>query len=271
MLKPARGLALWTLCAVLWLLLGLRAPATALAADAPAGSSEAQGADAPLTVMTSDWEPYVSPRMGGLGFAAEVVSYAFLHEGLEVAFRFAPWTRCELMVKNGEAFAAMPYAKTPKRETFALFSDPMCESREVFFYRKDRLNFRYTGLDSLRGLRVGGTAGYYYVDLFAEAGLENVEYAHDEEASIRKLYLGRVDVAPNNEFVGWSLIRALYPGESHLFASTTEHLASKELRLMVSRQYPGALGLVEDFNRGLAAIRGSGLYDRLLARYRLAN
>ena len=90
-----------------------------------------------LKIMTGEWFPYVSKNMVGHGFAAEVVSYAFLLGGIETEFEFAPWERCEALVKSGEAFATFPHKQTKEREKFAFFRIPLLLPRVLFFFRKN--------------------------------------------------------------------------------------------------------------------------------------
>ena len=113
-----------------------------------------------LKIMTGEWFPYVSKNMVGLGFAAEVVSYAFLLGGIETEFEFAPWERCEALVKSGEAFATFPHKQTKEREKFAFFSDPIAASKSVIFFQKKQFGkFEYKSLKDLKKYKIGGVKG----------------------------------------------------------------------------------------------------------------
>ncbi|MFW5837802.1 MAG: substrate-binding periplasmic protein [Desulfovibrionaceae bacterium] len=231
------------------------------AAPAPAGQS--------LPLLTGEWPPYVSDSLEGGGLAAEVVVHALLAAGLEPSITFAPWTRCESDVRQGRVFAAFPFTPNPDRAEYALFSDPVIQARTVFFYMPERISrFRYIGLDSLRHVTIGGARGYFYAPLFQRAGLR-VDYADQAELSFRKLFLGRVDVVPESELVGWEMLRRTYPEDWERFAATTAALSADPMGLMVSRKWPGADELLRRFNQGLQRIRNSGVYGKIEEKYRL--
>lgn len=226
-------------------------------------------AEESLQMLTGEWSPYVSDALEGNGLAAEIVVHACLAAGLEPSTDFAPWTRCESDVREGRVFAAFPFTPNQDRTEYALFSDPVIQARTVFFYMPERIGrFRYIGLDSLRHITIGGARGYFYAPLFQRAGLR-VDYANQAELSFRKLFLGRVDVVPESELVGWEIVRRTYPEDWERFAATHAALSTDPMGLMVSRKWPGAKELLRRFNQGLRRIRNSGVYSKIEEKYRL--
>jgi polar amino acid transport system substrate-binding protein len=220
-----------------------------------------------VRVMTGEWFPYVSKDLTNYGFAAEVVFYAFLASGIETKFVFASWDDAENQVKEGKVLATLPHKRTGAREAFAYFSEPIAMSKDVFFFMKGSLeDFQFKNLDDLKAYTLGGTRGYYYVPLFANAGVI-VDYAGDASISFRKLYIGLVDLVPENEFVGWGLIQKHFPEEMYKFTATQNALSEDTLHLMVSKKFPRSSLLLEKFNRGLQEIRAKGVYQNLLKKY----
>ena len=220
-----------------------------------------------LKIMTGEWFPYVSKNMVGHGFAAEVVSYAFLLGGIETEFEFAPWERCEALVKSGEAFATFPHKQTKEREKFAFFSDPIAASKSVIFFQKKQFGkFDFKNIKDLKKYKIGGVKGYYYVPLFEKAGIP-VDYASDVIISFKKLYLGLIDLVPENEFVGWGIIQKFFPEAMHKFGATKRAFSEHLLRLMVSRRYPESTAQMIKFNQGLKRLQEQGIYTELLKKY----
>jgi polar amino acid transport system substrate-binding protein len=222
------------------------------------------------TLLTGEWQPYVSESYPNHGIAAEIISHALIAAGAEGDFAFMPWKRCSMMVEKGEGVAAFPYMITPERSEYAAFSEPMMMSRNVFFYKKNELgDFDYSGdVNQLKDYAVGGTKGFFYEEDFAEAGVE-VDYATEEASAFKKLYLDRVQLVPASELVGWELIEKLYPGEKHLFATTRTAYSEKPLHLMVSKAHPEGAALLATFNEGLNQIKQSGVYEKLMVQYGL--
>ncbi|WP_207264131.1 transporter substrate-binding domain-containing protein [Desulfovibrio sp. Huiquan2017] len=230
-------------------------------AAAPAGAGE------PVVLVTGDYPPYIVTDGTRPGLLTEIVQAAFAQVGVETRILFRPWRRCALMVREGEAFGTYPYGRTAQRAEYAWFSDTIWVCRNVFFYLKGRLGqFDYTTLEALRGYVIAGTSGHYYEETFKEKGL-TVDYAPGEASGVRRLWELRAALFAEDELVGWTLIRRIFPSRAHVFGSTPTPWNLNPQHLMVSKAYPGARKLLARFNKGLAAIRANGTYDRLVGSY----
>lgn len=220
-----------------------------------------------LKILTTEWSPYVSQEMECFGFTAEVVCYAFLAAGHEVEFVFTSWDENEKRIKKGSYLAAFPHKQTPARDKFALFSKPIANSKDVFFYIKQSPKpIDFKNLTDLKNYKIGGVKGYYNSGMLKKAGLQ-IDYASDPVTSFKKMYIGLVDLVPENEFVGWAIVQKLYPDEMYKFGTTSEALNQDTLHLMVSKAYPRSELLLEQFNNGLSEIMRQGVYRKLLKKY----
>lgn len=225
---------------------------------------------AEVILVTGEWFPYTSETAENMGAFTELVSAAFEEMGQQHRYIFYPWKRAESETKDGRAFATFPYIVTTEREADFDFSDPVMISTGKFFYMPERheSTIAYDELEDLQAYRVGGTLGYWYETPFQQAGLR-ADYASSDEQNIQKLYLDRIDLAASEELVGWAIIRELYPQETHRFATVAKPLNEDPLRLMVSRQYPGAAELLQRFNMALEAIYAKGIAQEILEKYGL--
>ena len=220
----------------------------------------------PVLLVTNEYFPYVSMSEDRPGLLHEVVVAAFDEAGVKARVQYRPWRRCALMVEDGTALGAFPYAETPKRERYAWFSDIIWECRNVFFFLKGRFpDFRFTDLKGLRPYIIAGTSGNYYEDVFEDACLR-VDYAPGEASGVHKIWMMRTDLFAEDELVGWNLINRIFPSNKHMFGSSNAWNTNPQ-HVMVSKRYPSAKELMERFNQGLAAIRRNGTYDRLVAKY----
>ncbi|WP_338668367.1 substrate-binding periplasmic protein [Pseudodesulfovibrio methanolicus] len=221
----------------------------------------------PVVLVTDEYPPYVLTKGARPGLLTEIVQAAFAEAGLETKVLYRPWRRSAMMVREGDAFAAYPYARTEKRAGYAWFSESIWVCRNVFFYLKGRFDeFDYTSLDALRGYIIAGTSGHYYEEIFKEKGL-TVDYAPGEASGVRRLWELRAAFFAEDELVGWTLINRIFPSRADLFGSTPTPWNLNPQHLMVSKNYPGARELLARFNAGLAAIRRDGTYDRLVMKY----
>ncbi|WP_165610795.1 substrate-binding periplasmic protein [Pseudodesulfovibrio hydrargyri] len=217
--------------------------------------------------MTDEYPPYVLSKGERPGLLTEIVVAAFAEAGLETKVLYRPWRRCAMMIREGEAFGAYPYARTDKRAEYAWFSESIWVCRNVFFYLKGRMGeFDYTSLDALSDYTIAGTSGHYYEEIFKRKGLK-VDYAPGEASGVRRLWELRAALFAEDELVGWTLINRIFPSRAHLFRSTPTPWNLNPQHLMVSKNYPGGRELLDRFDKGLEAIRRNGTYERLVDRY----
>lgn len=211
-----------------------------------------------IILATAEWDPYISQTKTGHGQFSEIVTHVFKEMGIETEYMFAPWKRVEALVKQGQAFAAIPYSYTEKRHQIFDYSVPIMNSSYVFFYNKKThpQGINYDKLEDLAAYHIGGVTGYWYDELFAKAKL-TIEYVTTDDQCINKLYVNRVDLIASDELVGWSLIKKLYPNEMNQFGVIPKPFGTQYLHLMVSRNYPNAPLLTQKFNETF-----KNLYDK---------
>ncbi len=221
--------------------------------------------DLQLTLATGEWQPYTSKEMTNYGLFTEIISAAFKEMGVTPQYRFYPWRRCFMSVKQGDIFGAFPYVITEKRKKDVFYSEPIISSNNLFFYRIDKFpqGIVYDRLEDLKTYRLGGVIGYFYEEMFKQENL-TVSYFSTEEKMLRLLYHKRIDLMPLNEQVGWHLIRKQYPQEIGKFATISKPLSSKGLHLIVSKKYPDAEKLLKQFNAALHTVKNTPLYKSIL-------
>lgn len=218
-----------------------------------------------VVLISAEWPPFVSASQHDGGVVSKMVRSVLQRAGYRVQLRLESWPRAEALVREGKAFATFPYIATEQRRQHFDFSQPLLSTSGYFFYYRPALNKipDYRQLRDLQPYRIGTARGYWYDKLFAEAGLR-VMYTDNEEAVIRQLRLGRVDLAPLTLEQGWYLISRLYPEDKRRFATLPQPLNNDSpLCLMVSRRYPYAATILQDFDKALLQMRASGELDAL--------
>ena len=228
------------------------------------GSAAAAG---PITLATGEFAPYTSDTMEGKGIFTEIVTAVLAEMGKTPVYKFYPWKRCESAVATNKAWAAFPYVITEERSKTFMFTDVVLPSREMFFFYGDRMDgVTWETLGDLKSYKIGGTIGYHYEKTFKAAGL-NVDYNPKEIASVKKLKAGRVDLVPMDEAVGRQHIKSAFPEATGDFKTLAKPNSETPLRLMVNKNAPDAVALVEKFNTALAAIKSNGTYQSILQKY----
>jgi polar amino acid transport system substrate-binding protein len=239
-----------------WLLLGIYFCGNTLAQDNE------------IILATGEWEPYTSETLDQYGFFTEIVTAIITEMGYRPKYIFVPWKRAELMVKYGQAFATFPFIITDERKKDFDFSERIFRSRGLFFYTTKRFD-NEVDFEELRDLKpyvIGGVLGYWYDSLFEKAHIEP-HYVASEQQLIKMLYTKRVDLVPTDELVGWSIIRQLYPDDMDVFRTVDTPLNESSFHVMISKKYPHAKDLTEQFNLSLERIRLKKIYSKILEKY----
>ena len=217
--------------------------------------------------VTGDYFPYTSRSKVNKGSLIEILEEVGKRLDLDLVINFYPWKRCEELVKNGEAFATLPYIITEERSKIFDFSVSLIESEGKLFYMKDKLkNPTWTDYNSLNKYTIGGTLGYWYESVFRLNGLE-ADYSPTDEIALKKLYMGRIEILAQDDVVGWALIKKFYPQEVDKFDTMKKSLNQNSLHLMVSRKYPNANSLKHRINLSIEEMKKDGTFDKIIAKY----
>ena len=220
-----------------------------------------------ITLANGEWPPYLSNRAPHAGFASHLVSEAFRLAGVQVAYDFYPWARAEALVKNGAVAGSVVWATTPERRRFALFSDPVIVDEEVVFHLRMRPMNPQNAAD-LRGLRTSIPAGYRLGvwEQPIQSGLIHSDTTLDARSGMAQLLAGYIDFFPMARTVGeYTLRREFSAPERARVAVAPKVWDRVEYRLMLSRKAPDAEALLARFNQGLARLKASPAYTRMLA------
>jgi len=220
-----------------------------------------------VLLVTGENPPFVSENIPGNGFATEIIRAVFAEMNTPVTIKFYPWARDELLVKNGEAFAAFPYAATPERAKTFLFSDTFAiTSSRLFYYKRNKSDFTFTTFTDLKNYRIGAVSGYFYVEALKNAGVP-YDLSDNEETALQKLVAGRVDLIGLDYTPGLELIKKKFPDQVANFGTLDKTLnkpENGELRLLVSKTYKGSTELLNNFNAALKRIVAKGIYTKIL-------
>jgi len=222
-----------------------------------------------LVFVTSEYSPYIV-RVNGkaTGIIPDLLDAIYDSEQIDILF--VPWARAELMLEQGEAFAAFPYGVNERRQQIHWFSDPVISFNLNAFYLKKRFpeGFQWSGFDDFVGYQLVGVRGDLVNQRLINLGIM-VHKVGSEEQVMRFLQAERADFTLIDGRVGWHVIDKYIPKHSAAFASVKEKDApATHYYLMVSRAYPDAEYQLRHFNQRLQAMKASGSYSDLLRLYK---
>jgi polar amino acid transport system substrate-binding protein len=216
-----------------------------------------------ITAAADPYPPFVDPAQPKQGISLQVIRAAYATQGYEVEMHFIPWARALDGVKNGEYDILPNTWLTQERAAFLLYSDPYMKN-EIKFIKRKGDPFEYKGIASLSGKSVGIVRGYGYGDEFLKATSFTRPEVVEVMQNIKKLVQGRIDLTLEDEIVARSLIKHSAPEMLQQVEFTQNALSTQPLYVTSGLKNPRHKAIVEAFNKGLAAIKANGTYDKIL-------
>ena len=203
------------------------------------------------------------------GLTYTLYSEIFKRLGMDFEIQLVPWARVIKTVQHGRADGIPLLMESEERKAFLVFSAPILENKEVFFYRPSQLgDFQWNDFSQLKDYTIGLINGYTYGDPFL-AALETykyrVVYSQDIESNFRMLTAGRVDLTlEDKRMAGYTL--AQHPQWKSQVRAAPKAASSYTWHLGISRQSPLAEHL-DEINRIIAAMKKDGSLDRIIEQY----
>lgn len=220
-----------------------------------------------ITVATTEYSPFTSKDATHGGFVNRVIKEAFRRKGIDTSFKYLPWKRALEASKNCK-FDALSFSfENPEREKDFVFSEPLSDHREVFFYIKSTNPPKWDTLSDLAGFSIGATRGYTYTEEFwaaAESKSLNIHVASTDEKNFKKLASKRIDLFPMDEITGWNLLTNELPVMKDSLATSEKALRSTSGHLIFARKCEAHATNVSTFNEGLQEMKNDGAYNRYL-------
>jgi ABC-type amino acid transport substrate-binding protein len=256
--------------------------ATSPAADAPDDASPSKAAPSaaalePIIVNDSDWPPMFFAGAPGKepGFVKELLSTCAPASGRTLRFQHFSIKRTLSKLESGDLDVNV-FSPSPERREFLWFG------QEALFYSEYRPAVLTTSKIDIRSLsdfdqlRVGYLDGLSYSkefkDYIAKRAGRGVEAVNDEEAMMRMLLAGRIDVFVNSvptilwemkQFEAGERVRIIdFPiKSSEYFVALSK--ASRRLRGKDADEF------LRRLDRCIGELKADGRYVAILARYGL--
>jgi polar amino acid transport system substrate-binding protein len=223
------------------------------------------GAAEPVQIAVDGFNP---PFMSGSGATARglypaLMEAAFKEMGQPASLVPMPWPRVMIGLDE-QRYGAGGIYKTAEREKLYDFSEPLFVERIGVYYEAVR-PVNYRSVADLAGLRVGVIIGWSYGDEFdraRKAGRFTVESVQSDLQNLRKLELGRIDVA----LIVIDSASSLFENGRFPSVARSERLLAENGTYLAFHKDAHQRTLLRQFNRALHALRASGAYDRIVAR-----
>lgn len=223
-----------------------------------------------ILLLADEWCPYnCKPENGNSGYLVDIAKEVFESKGHVVKYRIMPWKRSIATVAQGTA-AGLIGASRAEVPDF-IFPDCALGFYTVTFFTRKNFTWKYSGVDSLKGLRVAACAGYTYghdIDEYIEISQKVILTSGDnaEALNLQALVKGFVDVIISDPGV------MTYQAGLMNVSDTLKNAGSAE-SIELSIAFSPALGKSREYASmlcdGVELLRRSGRLREILARYGL--
>ena len=221
-----------------------------------------------LRFATGELPPYATEARWDQGVALRIVREALRTQGHEVVYSFLPWGRALEETRAGKWDGTAYWGHKPEHEKSFLLSDNVLTEQWVVLYRAP-LAVDWKEPEDLSPFTFGAIKTYTYTPEFHalfNSGKLKVDWSPDDLSILHKMASGRVDVALLDRNVACFLIdQHLTGAEARTIRAHTRLMTDNfTTHLLLPKVLPQSQARLEAMNKGLAALRASGEYQRLL-------
>lgn len=241
--------------------------AGALALALALGAQGAAAAAGPLTLVTEEFAPYSYLEHGKVaGYATEVLEAALAQAGIDYSVQIYPWARAFQMARTQPNVLIYSIVRTPEREQQFQWIAQLAP-RSVYLYKlKARHDVTARTVDELRRYRIGANRGDVVEEQLHKLGL-NADLAAQDETSLRKLVVGRLDLMVASERMLTDLCRRIQVRCAQL-ERVMPMPGLGDYYVAASLDTPAAT--VQAVRGGLEKLRSAGVMQRTADKYGLA-
>jgi len=231
----------------------------------PAANATAAAPAGPKTLLfatDATYPPmqYLNDQKEVVGFEVEVIKAAAAKGGFRAEFKNVPWDGIFAGLAEGKYDAVSSCISiTDERKTAMDFSDPILSIDQVLVVAK---NDKVTGLAGMKGKTIGVQADTISQQILKdEKGLKAVKGFADADMALNELLKGGVQGAVLGRPAANAFL-ATHADKLKIAAA----LKSFDIGVAVKKGDKDVLALI---NKGLAAIKADGTFDKIKAQHKL--
>ena len=232
---------------------------------APAWSLE------PIVLAATEFPPYTGESLLGGGFLTRAIAKAFEHSGQLTQTQFYPWNRALHLTQTGMVDGISAIWRTPEREQWLAFSDPIVNNELGFYALAERgpLLLKLSDLKALK-LKVGVVRGYALPQILLDLKPQlQLQETLNDATGLRMLAAGRMDLMLIDRAVAHHILAAPNFGSRASLVWQNIVVESMPLHIALRRDSPRQVQQLAAFNTGLAAITKNGSLTKLKQEYGL--
>lgn len=218
-------------------------------------------------VSGDDYAPYADRNLPEGGMTTELIKKAFAEVKMDAKVDWLPWARGFSDTREGTFAGTFPYLKTEEREKDFLYSDVIIKLESNIFIKAGNKKYNFADLAGMKGSTACVPLGWAPPKKLEEAlksGLIKKAEPKDGSTCVKMLEADRADFFVTDESQGKAAIKASGVPAGAVIMAPVPALADNSLYLIVGKSYAGGKELLAKFNKGLAALRANGTYDKVV-------
>jgi polar amino acid transport system substrate-binding protein len=199
------------------------------------------------------------------GYSWDVLRESYHAMGYSIDLLIHPWNRVERMLNKGKVDIIFPVVKTEKRNKVYTFAQEIVDVAKFLVYTRKESDIQWSGLDSLKGLRIGFVRGWSYGDHFNKFTLF-------QKRPVDKIMQGFImlDKKRIDGYVGYEIPYDYALKQANMtskFKKLPSFEESKEY-LVGLKSDPHAQKLLNVFDTGKRKIIQNGVFDHIEKKWR---
>lgn len=221
-----------------------------------------------IVLASMNYPPFYGEELKHYGPLIEIITKSYQKTGYEVKITFVPWVRALAWSKTGKVDGMVGVWYSPERAQHYHYSAPIFPNKMGFYKRKDE-DIQYRDYADLKqqGYRLGSVRGYIQPTGLAESGIP-LMFVSDDSQSFKILSRKRVDlVVVDKDYARYMLAKPEFKVYARNIQWMEPVLEEKQQHLIISLNTKQSKQKLQDFNKGLAALRLSGEFSGILKKH----
>ncbi|MEI8012112.1 MAG: transporter substrate-binding domain-containing protein [Candidatus Omnitrophota bacterium] len=226
-----------------------------------------------ITVRADSWPPYnADPAADHPGYVVEILKAIYTPLGHTIDYQTMPWTRAVEDATAGkiDAIIGASIADAPK---CVYPAEAMGAINNIFLVKKGSA-WKYAGVSSLKGVKLGVIDGYSYddgadIDKYIASKAADVEIMTGDgslDRNLKKLQAGRLDTVLENDIVITATLKTLGLDPAG-FENAGAANSSKDLFVAFAPGNEKTKQYAAQWDEGIKKLRASGELRKILDRY----
>jgi len=219
-----------------------------------------------ISIVANTWPPYVDAALDDDGLAMKIVKAAFKKSGHTSEIRIEPWDKAldGLKIEVYDVVGAI--WKTKQRKKELLYSNHYLINNIVLITNINS-QIKFDTLNDLQGLLVGVLKDYEYDDKFMNNSKILKFQANRLTQNLIAVQEGKLDVAVADKRLALYELKKFMGSNSNHFQFLSKPLSSRKLYIAAPIKQAQSKALIEQFNKGLLAIKKDGTYQKILDEF----